>query len=308
MKESLLFMLMFCSFAFSAETFSIAEKYFWGFSWPEYKIYNEVRSIRKNVQRQTAIMESEDDENGGWHKSYISKETEMFDNLREYYEDKYGTDRAVAYALLKTAEEYKKSILEIQRLVHMETCPEDVLTDGEIDAQTIVMVKDIGFRNKSGYWSYDGIKVNMGKPRPIPASVKKYPHESKVTYITFKPHVYPSKERVAHIRIGTNLPEGFVAYAKLQNERIDSLEYIDTLAVVKNGAFDMFWGTSVNPLEKGLYSFSLETAAMPITQNDKDVLKKIGHQGDFLCGRYSYLAWGLGNQLQVKKLFLFEVK
>ncbi|MDD5943850.1 MAG: hypothetical protein PUC83_14505 [Fibrobacter sp.] len=77
---------------------------------------------------------------------------------------------------------------------------------------------------------------------------------------------------------------------------------------MKNGAFDMFFGTSEKPLEKGLYSFSMSTAAMPITQDDKDVLKKVGHKGEFLCGRYSYLPWGLGNQLQVKKLFLFEVK
>ena len=311
MKKSLLFLLTFCTLAFTADHFSIVEKFFWGFSWPEYKIYDQVRAIRKNVQKQTDLMKrqlEDDDEDSGWHKSYISKETEMFDNLRAYYEDKYGTDRAVAYALLKTAEEYKKSILEIQRLVHMETCPEEVLTDGEIDAQTIVMVKDIGFKNKSGFWYYDGIKVNMGKPRPISASVKKYPRESKVTYISFKPRIYPSKERIAHIRIETNLPEGFRAYASLQNERIDSLNYQDTSVVVKNGAFEMFLGTSDNPLEKGLSSFSMRTAAMPITQDDKEVLKKVGNHGEFLCGRYSYLPWGLGNQLQVKKLFLFEVK
>ena len=206
MKKSLLFLLTSCTLAFTADHFSITEMFFYGFSWPEYKIYNEVRAIRKNVQRQTNLMELQADDEPGWHKSYISKETEMFDNLREYYEDKYGTDRAVAYALWKTAEEHKKSILEIQRLVHMETCPEDVLTDGEIDAQTIVMVKDIGFKNKSGFWYYDGIKVNMGKPRPISASVKKYPRESMVTYISFKPRIYPSKERIAHIRIETNLP------------------------------------------------------------------------------------------------------
>ena len=309
MKKSLSIFLILNTFVFAADHFSITEKYFWGFSWPEYKIYDEVRSIRKNVQRQTALMElMAEDEDSGWHKSYISKETEMFDNLREYYEDRYGTDRAVAYALLKTAEEYKKSILEIQRLVHMETCPEDVLTDGEIDAKTVAMVKDIGFRNKTGNWYYDGIKVNMGKPRPIPASVKKYLRESKVTYISFKPHVYPSKERIAHVHIETNLPEGFRAYASLQNERIDSLEYRDTSAVVKNGSFDIIFGSDDKPLQKGLYSLSMDTAAMMITQDDESVLKKIGRQGNFLCGRYSYLAWGLGNQLQVKKLILFEVR
>lgn len=116
MKKSLLFLLLFCSLAFTADHFSITEMIFYGFSWPEYKIYNEVRAIRKNEQRQTSLMELQADDEPGWHKSYISKETEMFDNLRAYYEDKYGTDRAVAYALLKTAEEYKKSILEIQRL------------------------------------------------------------------------------------------------------------------------------------------------------------------------------------------------
>ena len=309
MKRSLLIIMMLCSLAFAGEKFSITEKIFYGFSWPEYKIYNEARSIRKNVQRQTTLMELQaEDEEPGWRKTYISKETEMFDNLREYYENRFGTDRAVAYALLKTAEEYQKSIMEIQRLVHMETCPEEVLTDGEIDVKTTSMVKDIGFRNKSGNWYYDGIKVNMGKPRPVPASVKKYPRQNKVVYISFKPHIYPSKKRIARIHIETNLPEGFRAYASLQNERIDSLEYRDTSAVVRNGAFEMFFGTSDNPLEKGLYSFSMRTAAMPITQDDKEVLKKVGNHGEFLCGRYSYLPWGLGNQLRVKKLFLFEVR
>ena len=70
----------------------------------------------------------------------------------------------------------------------------------------------------------------------------------------------------------------------------------------------MSFGTSENPLEKGLYSVSLRTAAMMITQEDPNVLDKVGQHGEFLCGRYSYLPWGLGNQLQARKLFLFEVR
>lgn len=47
---------------------------------------------------------------------------------------------------------------------------------------------------------------------------------------------------------------------------------------------------------------------MMITQEDPNVLDKVGQHGEFLCGRYSYLPWGLGNQLQARKLFLFEVR
>lgn len=308
MKKGVMVIMLFCTLVLAGDYLSVTEKIFWGFSWPEYKIYDEARSIRKSVQRQTQIMEASEDD-GGWQKSYMFDETRFFDMMREYYEDRFGTDRAVAYALLKTSEKYGKSILRINRMVHMETCPEQVLTDGEIDVKTIAMVKEIGFRNISGKWFYDGVKVNMGNPRSIPSSVKKYPRVEKVIYASFfKPKIYPSKERIAHVSIKTNLPDGFIAYAELQNERIDSLVYQDTSAIVKNGILDMSFGTSENPLEKGLYSVSLRTAAMMITQEDPNVLDKVGQHGEFLCGRYSYLPWGLGNQLQARKLFLFEVR
>lgn len=139
--------LLLATMAFGGESFSITEKWWYGFTWPEYKTYNEIRTIRQNVKHIANTMDNNDNDEG-WHKSYLSEETEYYDQMREYYEDKYGTDKAIALALIKTSERYKTNILNVGRMVYMETCPAEPLTDGEIDVKTMSMVKQIGFTKK----------------------------------------------------------------------------------------------------------------------------------------------------------------
>lgn len=295
----LIFILLSSSVAYCG----VAAKWFWGFSWPEYKTYQEIKSIRKNVEKIARSMDSDEDDIG-WSKSYDSDETKYYDGMREYYEEKYGTDKAVALALIKTSERYKFDILNVNRMVYKETCPIEPLTDGEIDVKTLTMVKQIGFVKKSGGWTYDGYSVKMGTPRPIPISVKKYPRQSKAIEVSFSPKINPSRERIAHISVATNLPDGFDILVQLNNERVDSLEF-EQNATVKDGKIDITFGSTEMPLPKGIYSLSFSGY---ILGQEHGVAQVVGNRFERLCGRYSYVNWGLGNDVQAKKLIFFEVR
>ena len=300
--------LLLATMAFGGESFSITEKWWYGFTWPEYKTYNEIRTIRQNVKHIANTMDNNDDDEG-WHKSYLSEETEYYDQMREYYEDKYGTDKAVALALIKTSERYKTNILNVGRMVYMETCPAEPLTDGEIDVKTMSMVKQIGFTKKGAGWTYDGYGVKMGSSRPIPASVKKYPRESKVIEISFSPKIKPSKERIASFSIKTNLPEGFTVLVSLKNERNDTLEFRQDIEV-SNGLLEFSFGSKESPLPKGIYSLSFRGYLVGQTKEwlDSPERSKIGDHFENLCGRFAYENWGLSKDVQAKKLIIFEVK
>lgn len=84
------------------------------------------------------------------------------------------------------------------------------------------------------------------------------------------------------------------------------MEYSQKVSV-SNGILEMTFGTKEEPLPKGIYSLSFKAVGIVIHQED-EVKKIVGNGVENLCGRYAYLNWGLGKDVQVKKLMIFEVR
>ena len=74
-------------------------------------------------------------------KSKARKEAEYLEDKIDYYEERFDTDKAWALALIDISETEKKSILQLYASYYRDRCPDNVLTNAEMDFKTIQTLK-----------------------------------------------------------------------------------------------------------------------------------------------------------------------
>ena len=101
-------------------------------------------------------IEEGDDYSGEIKKTKSEKNADLLDDRINYYDERFGTDKSLALALIDVAKLQKKNILNTYAEYYRVRCPDKILTAAEMDFKTQELLKEIGFKKKASNWFYDG--------------------------------------------------------------------------------------------------------------------------------------------------------
>lgn len=185
-----------------------------------------------------------------YEKSKSKKEAEALEEKIDFYIERFDTDKSWALALIDFSQAQKKSILRVYADYYRERCPDNVLTNAEMDFKTIKMLKEIGFKNKGSIWTYEGQKVNVGISRKGKIDRKRIPED-----LFFDAKAVITKDKSILIKVRTNLPDE--NYLKLTVSNIDHPEQIYKIdsVYVRNGYMEMELFLPV--ITKGTYALDI---------------------------------------------------
>jgi len=183
-------------------------------------------------------------------ESRSQKEAEELEEKIDYYIERFDTDKAWALSLIDISQVQKKNILRVYADYYRERCPDNVLTNAEMDFKTIQMLKEIGFKNKGPVWTYEGHKVNVGKPRIGRIDKKHIPED-----LFFETKAVVTKDNSILIKVRTNLPDE--NYLTLSVSNIDYPEKVYKVdsVYVRNGYIEMELFLPV--IKKGTYTLDI---------------------------------------------------
>lgn len=183
-------------------------------------------------------------------KSKARKEAEELEDKIDYYENRFETDKAWALALINVSKANKKSILQLYADYYRDRCPDNVLTNAEMDFKTIQMLKEIGFKSNGANWSFEGNKVNIGKPHSGRIDKSKIPAD-----LFFDINASITKSNSILIKVRTNLPNENHLTMTVKNNNIAEQEYKIDSVYVRNGALELELFLPL--IAKGTYSLDI---------------------------------------------------
>ena len=167
-------------------------------------------------------------------KSKARKDAEDLEDKIDYYEERFGTDKAWALALIDISEAQKKSILQLYASYYRNRCPDNVLTNVEMDFKTIQMLKEIGFKGNGANWTFEGHKVNIGKPHSGKIDKSKIPAD-----LLFDINASVTQSNSILIKIRTNLSDENFLTMTVKNKNIADQEYKVDSVYVRNGVLEL---------------------------------------------------------------------
>ena len=183
-------------------------------------------------------------------KSKARMVAEQLEDKIDYYEERFGTDKAWALSLIDISESEKKSILQIYADYYRDRCPENVLTNAEMDFKTIQMLKDLGFKNKASSWSFEGQNVRIGKVHSGKVDKKHIPAD---LLLDIKANLTENNSIL--IKVRTNMPDENVLTITVSNDVDKEQIYTIDSVYVRNGIAEMELFPSL--ISKGTYSIAI---------------------------------------------------
>ncbi|WP_290762215.1 fibrobacter succinogenes major paralogous domain-containing protein [Fibrobacter sp. UBA4297] len=181
-------------------------------------------------------------------KSKARKEAEYLEDKIDYYEERFDTDKAWALALIDISETEKKSILQLYASYYRDRCPDNVLTNAEMDFKTIQTLKEIGFKSNGVNWTFERHKVHVGRPHSGKIDKNKIPAD---LFFGIKASITPSNSIL--IKVQTNLPDENHLTMTVKN-KTGKVYNVDSV-YVRNGALEL--ELFLPQIEKGVYTLDI---------------------------------------------------
>ena len=167
-------------------------------------------------------------------KSKARKLAEQLEDRIDYYEGRFGTDKAWALSLIEISESEKKSILQIYADYYRDRCPENVLTNAEMDFKTVQMLKDLGFKNNGSSWSFEGQRARVGKAHSGNVDKKHMPVD-----LSLDIKASFTENNSILIKVRTNMPdENFLTITVSSDIDKEQFYKVDSV-YVRNGIAEM---------------------------------------------------------------------
>lgn len=155
-------------------------------------------------------------------------------------------------------------------------CPSNILSYAEMDYKTIAMLKEIGFKQNSTSWFFDGEKVSVGKPRLGAINKKNIPDD-----LYFKVSAKTTDSNSILIKIKTNLADNNYLTVFFYDEKDTTLKHTIDSVYVRDGTMEI--EISSPRISKGNYIIDIEDDLGPGIRNAK-LPNKVQ-----ACGRYTRL-------------------
>jgi hypothetical protein len=225
------------------------------------------------------------------------------------YEKKYSITESEAYGFIDASKEFKKSIIEINRIFSLinNKSMNMNLTENEIDALFMRrIVEDYGFKSVGDKWYYKGDIINLGTPLPIPDSmIPKEAEKGKEIIVDIEVDIVVSDIGRVQIIGKTNLPDNMDLMIMIKNN--NGYRAQDKV-VIKEGQFKSDWfGDSKriqNRMNTGTYY--LEISSPTVSVLEKSVKDILGEGGKNLKGKNVVFDSIYGNTVEYKKQFVIK--
>lgn len=174
------------------------------------------------------------------------RDAEELENKIDYYAERFDTDKSLALSLIDFSRSKKKNILRVYADYYRERCPDNVLTNAEMDYKTIQTLKEIGFKSNGIVWTYEGKKVNVGSPQMGKIDTKSIPED-----LFFDTKAEITKDKSMLIKVRTNLPdENYLALSVSNTDHPKQVYKVDSV-YVRNGYMELELFLPIIP--KGTY-------------------------------------------------------
>lgn len=195
-------------------------------------------------------IEEGDDYSGEIKKTKSEKNADLLDDRINYYDERFGTDKSLALALIDVAKLQKKNILNTYAEYYRVRCPDKILTAAEMDFKTQELLKEIGFKKKASNWFYDGAWVNVGKPSRGKINKKKVDRD---LFFDVKASITPKKSIL--IKVRTNLPDESFLSMTIYNISIPGPGYNVDSVFVKDSIMEL--EIFLPKINKGIYTLDI---------------------------------------------------
>lgn len=206
---------------------------------------------------------------------------DYMESIWDSYEAKYSVDKAESLVYIDASKALNVTIIEACRaFIYIENKKVNMnMTENEIDVVGMKRLKDLGFKEENGRWSFEGKEVNIGEPLPVPDDMKQTdPEPNKEIDVSMAVNPIISNGMIV-IQGTTNLPEGTQLMLSLNGSGYMAQDSVS----VSDGTFTSSqFSDKRNSLASGTYTLEISTPTANVQPSS--VQEAIGKNGRNLKG------------------------